>query len=140
MMTMAACSGRRQGQKRWESTLFAPCFYNFHFQGSQQVEPACVCADGSVEQTRPSKWRQGWKERGLQHFQQVATLSQIKKYKINQQSSSGCLANHAGSVSGKGLAYGATPAPLVRVVAGLLKGQPSSPPPQGQPSLRVEAP
>ena len=113
------------------------------------MEPAGVCSNGSVEQARVGKWRQGWQEGGFQHFQQVATLSQITRYEINKQSFSGCLANHAGSVSEKGLACGATPAPLIKGLVGLLKGQPSSPPPQGQvsrpppqgqPSPRAEAP
>ena len=77
MMTMAACTGRGRGQKRWESILFVSCFENPHLQGSGQVEPACVCADASVEQSRPDEWWQGWQERGIQRVQQVAPDQEI---------------------------------------------------------------
>ena len=44
-------------------------------QGSGQVEPACVCADGGFAEERYDKRRESWQERGLQHFQQVCHFS-----------------------------------------------------------------
>ena len=82
---MAACTGRRRGQKRWESILFVSCFENPHLQGSGQVEPACVCADAGVEQSRPDKRREGWQERGLQHFQQVCHFSDEEINDVNKR-------------------------------------------------------
>ena len=104
MMAMVACTGKRRGRKRWGNILFLPCFeiphsyklctgqhstsfiisYVARFSG--QVEPACLCADVSVEQSRADQRREGWQERGLQHLQlqQVCHFSDEEMNEINK--------------------------------------------------------